>query len=520
MAKTYSRRELGRLAKDAGLMSALLTLSKTPFLGWATPIQARAEGQAAADPIQGLTWNTELPTTFQKTILGVAQEGVLYGQGELPVLRSELAPGFSGFKGKELSSLAFFLHMTDTHSTDEESPATLHYRRFAGYSPQILDAHVATARKIADQAGLDFILHTGDATENAQENEFSWFLTGMDGGALNPNSGAAVEPDGRFAGPENQPFFAEGLGEIPWYFTMGNHDELVMGSLTPTEEFNELAMGGFAPIGYETSLPFNVPLLGSSLPIELRGAAITPDPNRRILTREELLARLLASPSSPPGHGYAASNTEKIARYYAADPIPGVPLRILALDTASPIGYSLGSIRQEQFEWLRNSLEESVGQGMLVLIATHHPSGSITDLPPLEGLRSKNGNDLVGLLNTYPNVLAHLAGHTHVNVVAPMKTYYEVQTCAGIDPPQQTRAFEILWDGGEHVALVTAMVDFEETGGLADEGRLLAFNDPLTRNGPGQAQDRNTLCVLRIPQDFQEKLRKASLGPSRLLGRG
>jgi len=101
-----------------------------------------------------------------------------------------------------------------------------------------------------------------------------------------------------------------------------------------------------------------------------------------------------------------------------------------------------------------------------------------------------------------------------------MKTYYEVQTCAGIDPPQQTRAFEILWDGGEHVALVTAMVDFEETGGLADEGRLLAFNDPLTRNGPGQAQDRNTLCVLRIPQDFQEKLRKASLGPSRLLGRG
>jgi len=64
-----------------------------------------------------------------------------------------------------------------------------------------------------------------------------------------------------------------------------------------------------------------------------------------------------------------------------------------------------------------------------------------------------------------------------------MKTYYEVQTCAGIDPPQQTRAFEILWDGGEHVALVTAMVDFEETGGLADEGRLLAFNDPLSRSG-------------------------------------
>ncbi len=520
MAKTYSRRELGRLAKDAGLMSALLTLSKTPFLGWTTPIQALAEGQAAADPMQGLAWNTELPTTFQKTILGVAQEGVLYGQGELPVLRSELAPGFSGFKGKELSSLAFFLHMTDTHSTDEESPATLHYRRFAGYSPQILDAHVATARKIADQAGLDFILHTGDATENAQENEFAWFLTGMDGGALNPNSGAAVELGGRFAGPESQPFFAEGLGEIPWYFTMGNHDELVMGSLTPTEEFNELAMGGFAPIGYETPLPFSIPFLGPSLPIELRGAAITPDPNRRILTREELLARLLASPSSPPGHGYTASNTAKTARYYAADPIPGVPLRILALDTASPIGYSLGSIRQEQFEWLRNSLEESVGQGMLVLIATHHPSGSITDLPPLEGLRSKNGNDLVGLLNTYPNVLAHLAGHTHVNVIAPMKTYYEVQTCAGIDPPQQTRAFEILWDGGEHVAIVTAMVDFEETGGLADEGRLLAFNDPLTRNGPGQVQDRNTLCVLRIPQGFQEKLRRASPRPSRLLERG
>jgi 3',5'-cyclic AMP phosphodiesterase CpdA len=470
--------------------------------------------------MQGLAWNTELPTTFQRTILGVTQEGVLYGQGELPVLRSELAPGFSGFQGKELSSLAFFLHMTDTHSTDEESPVTLHYRRCAGYSPQILDAHVAVARKIADQAGLDFILHTGDACEDAQKNEFEWFLAGMDGGALSPNSGAAVEPGGRFAGPENQPFFTKGLAGIPWYFTMGNHDELVMGSLTPTEALKELAVGGFAPIGYETPLPFSIPFLGPSLPIELRGAAITPDPNRRILTREELLTRLLASPSSPPGHGYTASNTEGKARYYATDPIPGVPLRILALDTASPIGYSLGSIRQEQFEWLRNSLEEAVGQGMLVLIATHHPSGSITDLPPLEGLRSKNGNDLTELLNAYPNVLAHIAGHTHVNVVTAKKAYYEVQTCAGIDPPQQTRAFEILWDGEEHVALVTAMVDFEETGGLADEGRLLAFSDPLSRKGPGSIQDRNTLCVLRVTQDFQENLRKASLRPSRLLCRG
>lgn len=519
MTKVYSRRELGRVLKDLGLAGMFLAFQGMPLKSLSRLALAQTPGTQAIPQLGGLSWNTALPTTLSRTISAVNPEGADYGPGEIPLLRSDLAPGFPGF-GEKVVSLGCFLHITDTHSTDEESPATLHYRRFAGHSPQILDAHVATIRRIASLIDLDFVMHTGDATENAQENELEWFLKVMDGGEVNPNSGAVIEPGGRFAGPENQPFSAQGLGNIPWYFAMGNHDELVMGSLTPTEGFDELAVGGFSPIGYSSALPFQVPFIGTTLPLELQGAAITPDPQRRHLSREEFLERLLASSSLPKGHGYSRANIEEGLRLYTADPIPGVPLRLIALDTASPIGYSLGSIRQAQFERLQESLEEAKQMGLLVVLASHHPSGSITDLPPLEGMRSKNGSDLRGLLNQYPNVLAHIAGHTHNNGISPKGSYYEVQTSAGIDKPQQTRLFEVLWDGGEYLGLATVMVDFEAGHGLADEGRFLAFNDRLSGGSPGTPADRNTLLVLQIPLEIQERLRGATTKPPRLLREG
>ncbi len=195
-------------------------------------------------------------------------------------LAIELNPRVSGHKrSRGLVARAFSPY--HGHARHRRGiPGHARYIRFAGYSPQILDAHAATIRRIAGQIDLDFVLHTGDATENAQENELAWFLTAMDSGALNPNSGAAIEPGSRFAGPEHQPFYAQGLGPTPWYFTLGNHDELVMGSLTPTEALNELAMGGFAPLGYSTPLPLGAPFIGISLPFELQGASITPDPKK------------------------------------------------------------------------------------------------------------------------------------------------------------------------------------------------------------------------------------------------
>lgn len=519
MPRTFSRREFGRLVKDFGIMGGFMALGLRPPARLGKVALAQPLEDPNAPSIAGLLWNTGLPTTLQRTIADITPQGLRYGPGEPPVLRNELAPGFAGFDGKELYSLGVFLHITDTHATDEESPQTLHYRRFAGHSPQILDAHVSTVRQIASQIKLDFVLHTGDATESAQENELEWFLGVMDGGEINPNSGAPVEPGGRFAGPENQPFQARGLGETPWYFTMGNHDELVMGSLTPTEAFNELAIGGFAPIGYSTPLPFEAPFIGNTIPLELQGAPIAPDPKRRILSREEFLGMVLASPTMPKGHGYSIENIESGVRLYTVHPLPGVPLRLIGIDTASPIGYSLGSIRQETFELLKESLDEAKQDGLLVILATHHPSGSITDLPPLEGLRSKNGRDLIGLLNGYPNVLTHIAGHTHVNTVLPKDTYYEIQTCAVIDPPHQTRLIELIWDGGENLGLATVMVDFEEGHEVADQGRALAFNDPLAGGSPGSALDRNTLLMLGIPADIQERLRSAKLEPPRLLRR-
>ena len=515
MVRTYSRRDTLQLIKKLGFVGAFMAFDSAPLkhfgrLGFAQTLER-------ANVIGDYTWDTALPTTLQKTINSVTYQGIIYAQGELPIIRRDLAPNFLGLQGKEIFSLGCFIHITDTHSTDEESPEIIHYRRFAGYSPHILDAHIATIRRINSLINLDFILHTGDATESAQENELEWFLGIMDGGLINPNSGAEIEPNVRFDGPENQPFFAQGIGNIPWYFTMGNHDELVMGTFPAINALNKLAVGGFAPIGYSTDLPFQTPFFGNSLPIEIPGVRITPDPKRRLLDRNEFIEKLLASNSQPKGHGYSSTNIAENVRLYKTDPIEGIPIRLISLDTASPIGLAQGSLREEQYMLLQESLEQALNDDMLVIIASHHPADNITDRPPLEGFRSKNGRELTTLLNNYPNVVAHIAGHTHSNIISPKKTYYEVQTCAAIDPPQQTRIFEILWDGSDYITIATIMLDFEEGNTIADEGRILAFNDQLVGGDKGRYLDRNTILAFPIPKEIQEKLQSSNLKPPRLL---
>ncbi|MGQ9651844.1 MAG: metallophosphoesterase, partial [Phycisphaerae bacterium] len=149
--------------------------------------------------------------------------------------------------------VARLVHITDTHVVDSLSPArfpgahefTLSaWRPWESYSTQILDGIVRSANRIhASGTAVDFLIHTGDACDNAQSNELRWFLNVMDGREVNPLSGPDDRPVASrpptildpYATFRPQGLYRSGvhgnLPSIPWYSLIGNHDRFATGLL-------------------------------------------------------------------------------------------------------------------------------------------------------------------------------------------------------------------------------------------------------------------------------------------------
>lgn len=374
-----------------------------------------------------------------------------------------------------LELLARIVHVSDTHIVDEESPARLAmghevttsaWRSWESYSTQLLDGVIRTANRVhASGRLLDFVVHTGDACDNAQRNELDWFLRLMEGGVVTPLSGQddrtpemlpAVEMD------PHAPFQAQGLyrsgihGElptVPWYVVSGNHDVFSVGVfpisnlwdgrrvvylplqpragfvlpsvMDPTAGF---AYGKISPANPGPPELFNWPV------------PIVPVAERAFFSIEDFVGEMLASESEPPGHGFAVDGRP----WYSVAPVPG--LRLIGLYTSDlfepPPGQPSwqGSVLAEQLDWFRSELDASTARGESIIVATHHPSGSLeilygSVLDP-DGFRN--------LLNEYPAVILHLAGHEHRNRVADRGGYIEIETCSTLDWPQEARLIE-LW---------------------------------------------------------------------------
>ncbi|MFQ5591735.1 MAG: metallophosphoesterase, partial [Phycisphaerae bacterium] len=151
--------------------------------------------------------------------------------------------------------VARFVHISDAQIIDEESPgrltaasalagyfASATWRPYEVFSTQLLDGIVRTVNKLhVAKHEIDFLIHTGDATDNAQLNEIEWFIGVLDGGVVDPRSGPDDRAPGQLPDPlldPHQPFEAQGLyrngvhGDaptIPWYNLPGNHDRFAAG---------------------------------------------------------------------------------------------------------------------------------------------------------------------------------------------------------------------------------------------------------------------------------------------------
>ena len=448
------------------------------------------------------------------------------------------------------------------------------YRAWETLSAHVSEAMVVAVNDIATgpvtDLPLSFMIETGDNSDNCQKNEIRWNIDVLDGKSVRPDSGSHAKyegvmdnnvfyydthywhPHGTPGGKQpdklrkdhgypvvadllntsRQPFAATGLN-LPWYTVFGNHDGLIQGNFpNSTTQLDLLSRGAVkvitVPPGVTQSDILNslkkADLVGLLSSINLLPGArlVTPDPARKNLSRKEVIAEYFNTTSSPVGHGYTAANKANGTAYYYFDE---GNFRHIALDTCNPNGYADGSLDQAQFAWLKATVASANGKA--VLVYSHHTSGTMNNPLVLTGLDPSLrvlGPAVTSYLLTQPRVIAWVNGHTHKNEIIAHKRadgtggFWEINTAAHIDFPQQARLIEIVDNADDTMSIFTTIVD--HAGGatfnaalgtpieLAGLSRELAANDPQTNlaTATGTAAARNTELLLATPPELRGAL--------------
>lgn len=406
MASLHRR---GFLAAGAGLGLAL----GLPSL----PVSATSHDRLMQQTLDRVT--DPEGTTLAEVATPIGDGYRLLGSGPgWPIqVREDLVEADPG-RDERRTALTAFVQFTDTHVVDVQSPVRFEYTHpvlgTGAHRPQEalapIGASALVQRVNALRAGpvtgreLDFVMTTGDNTDNHEQIELDWLMGILNGGSVTPNTG---DPSG-FEGVQNcgselywQPesdmadryksqggfphlpgfleaaiteFTAPGL-DIPWYCTLGNHDTTPVGTLPAgmlTEAFtgDRKIMFAEGEAAEQAAAAQADPDQVGELPEEVERrqevdtsdsmtlvSTVTPDERRAPFDTEGFVAAHLDGANTgpgPAGHGFTEANADGTDCFYTftiAEGVTGV-----SLDTTTLAGLANGSIGKHQFDWLEQTL--------------------------------------------------------------------------------------------------------------------------------------------------------------------
>lgn len=311
-----------------------------------------------------------------------------------------------------------------------------------------------------------------------------------------------------------RPFAATGLG-MPWYMAYGNHDKLMQGNAPIWTPFSNLGYGGsslsslavsdfklyqpahrlpdvFAHSGLVESVELLVEVF-ETYTSGFSGTVVTPNPERKLLSRHEFMNEFMNTTGTPVGHGFHPGS----GYAFYEQPSSNELVTFISLDTDAFAGASGGIDASQdsltgpnyvggpQWDWLVGRLKansktyyervpgrpddyrmvqntDPSAKDKLIVIFSHHPLSSMVDgyhkeIPILNievGVDWKSGAELEQLLLRFPNVVLMVNGHKHSNNIwlhrrptsglgAPPGGFWEVNTCSTGEWPSQSRIFEM-----------------------------------------------------------------------------
>lgn len=403
--------------------------------------------------------------------------------------------------GANAARVTRFVHLADTQIPDDESPTRLlafdsagatggAFRPQEAYACHMTNAAVRTINAVNAEDAVDFVVLGGDNADSAQTNEVQWYVDIMDGApVVHCDSGIDDDPVPGEGNDPKDPFAPVGL-DVPWYWVMGNHDVLVQGNFAIDGREDDALGVDVAGATRDWSLPGGPQTMGP----------VVADEARALLDGQTLLALVAASGD---GHGIDQATIDSGKANYTFD-VDGTDIRFIILDTAGQTGGAEGLVRQTEVDaFLRPALDAAVDDGMRVLVATHHASGSLGDGGGLGGMVQPDAlsmADFQALLGEYDNVVAHLCGHSHVNRVVAIEPvggnpYWEIITPAIADYPHQMRILEIRDEDNGFLSITSVALDVALEGDdLGAEGRLYGVTDMTSGwqpSGEGLPEDRN-----------------------------
>lgn len=502
--------------------------------------------------------------------------------GEPYLQRTDLVAGkSSSVAANQRRSLAYLGHFSDIHLIDAQSPGRLEplaavtkAMRDATRPQETMTVNVLAQMVTAVRASMTSpltgapmlaALNTGDAADSKGGNELEWYIKILNGEDVTPNSGLPNQYEGIQAWEEAtyayQPPFPDldSFGEYgfpklpdmldkvvsqtvtspglpcPWYTTYGNHDALFMGNVPLQPSMQAYATGDRKASLWQ---PMATQLtdwwaLGTSsfeqmmLQVHTKFSrsnglhTVGSDPGRGQFTRTEFMqAHLDSQPNpGPVGHGFTQANIDNDTTYWEADLTPY--LRVFGLDTCNFASGANGSLPKDQFDWLQDRLAATQKQNVFAIVTSHHNSMTMNNTAQFANGPQQElvqGDEFVDMLKKYPNMIAWLNGHTHMNTIIahPREDghgFWEVTTASCVDFPQQQQVVEFIDNQDGTLSIFTTTVDHESPiawaegdysqAGFASLSRELSANavayDPEMLTG--SRLDRNTELLLKSPFD-------------------